>query len=163
MTSTVLVDRNEREIAHWQMRTTETEKIALELGMCMDIVNNMAQLWETTSPEDRQGMARNLFDYLVYDLDTRRITDFRLKPWADRFLILRASLYDGDPTLVPDDDPGDQAIEGVENENVGVQGLHTEVPHRGLEPPASSIVDWPRFTSSRCVRHAVPHYATDEP
>jgi len=128
------VERNEREIAHWQMRTTETEKIALELGMCMDVINNMARLWETVSPEDRQGMAHNLFDYLTYDLDTRRITDFRLKPWADRFLILRASLYDGDPTLVPDDDPGDEEIEGEEKENAGFQGLHTEMPHRGLEP-----------------------------
>jgi hypothetical protein len=114
------------------MRTTETEKIALELGMCMDIINNMARLWETASPEDRQGMAHNLFDYLTYDLDTRRITDFRLKPWADRFLILRASLYDGDPTLVPDDDPGDDELEGEEKENAGPQGLHTEMPHRGL-------------------------------
>lgn len=47
-----------------------------------------------TSPKDRQGMARNLFEYLIYDLDTWRIMDFRLKPWVDRFLILRASLYE---------------------------------------------------------------------
>ena len=129
-----IIDRNEREIAHWQMRTTETEKIALELGMCMDIIHNMAHLWDTASPEDKQGMAHNLFDYLTYDLDTRRITDFRLKPWADRFLILRAALYDGDPTRVPDDDPGDENtdFEGTENENADRQGLHTEMPHRGL-------------------------------
>lgn len=135
------VDRNEREIAHWQARTTETEKIALELGMCMDVINNMARLWNTATPEDRQGMAHNLFDYLTYDLDTRRITDFRLKPWADRFLILRASLYDGEPVMVPDDDPGDEAFEGTENENAGHQDLHTEVPHRGLQPTNRSTLD----------------------
>ncbi len=44
-------------------------------------------------------MARSLFEYLVYDLDMRRIVDFRLKPWADRFLMLRAALY-------PDPDGG---------------------------------------------------------
>lgn len=46
--------------------------------------------------EDRQGMVRNLFSYIVYDLDAQRITDFRLKPWADRFLILRGALYEQD-------------------------------------------------------------------
>lgn len=38
-------------------------------------------------------MARNLFSYIVYNLDTQRIVDFRLKPWADRFITLRAALY----------------------------------------------------------------------
>ena len=33
-----------------------------------------------------------LFDYVVYDLDQRQIVDFRLKPWADRYLVLRIDL-----------------------------------------------------------------------
>ncbi|MBP8972309.1 MAG: recombinase family protein, partial [Anaerolineae bacterium] len=52
-----IVTRNEREIAHWQMRTSEMEQIAVELAMCMDVVNKVADLWDTASPEDRQGMA----------------------------------------------------------------------------------------------------------
>lgn len=36
------IDKNEREIAHWEARTAETERIALELAMCMDVVNSMA-------------------------------------------------------------------------------------------------------------------------
>jgi len=125
-----IVTRNEREIAHWQMRTSEMEQIAVELAMCMDVVNKVADLWDTASPEDRQGMARNLFEYLVYDLDTRRITDFRLKPWADRFLILRAQLYDDDPTGVGGEESG--GGEGKENPYASGQDLHTEMPHRGL-------------------------------
>ncbi len=35
---------------------------------------------------------RNLFESIVYDIDYRRIVDFRLKPWTDRFLVTRASL-----------------------------------------------------------------------
>lgn len=127
-----IVTRNEREIAHWQMRTSEMEQIAVELAMCMDGVNKVADLWDTASPEDRQGMARNLFEYLVYDLDARRITDFRLKPWADRFLILRAQLYDDDPTGVGGEESG--VGEGKENPYAPGQDLHTEMPHRGLEP-----------------------------
>jgi hypothetical protein len=38
-------------------------------------------------------MARHLFEYLTYDLGKRQIVDFRLKPWADQFLTLRAGLY----------------------------------------------------------------------
>ncbi|MBZ0304749.1 MAG: recombinase family protein, partial [Anaerolineae bacterium] len=87
------VDANEREIAHWEARTTETEKQALELGMCMEAVERISRLWNLADDEDRQGLVRSLFEYLVYDLDTRRIVDFRLKPWADRFLTLRAALY----------------------------------------------------------------------
>ncbi len=41
-------------------------------------------------------MARMLFEYVVYDLDRQQIVDFRLKPWADRYLVLRASLYGDD-------------------------------------------------------------------
>jgi len=114
----------------------------LELAMCMDIVNNMANLWEMADSEDKQGMARNLFEYLVYDLDTRRITDFRLKPWADRFLVLRARLYD-------EAAQGDGS-EGVSGEIVGEketphtpEGVHTEMPHSSaVESQAPKSANW---------------------
>lgn len=32
--------------------------------------------------------------YIEYDLDAHRITDFRLKPWASTFLVLRSALYE---------------------------------------------------------------------
>lgn len=86
-------DNNEREIRHWESRTTETEKLAVELAMCIEAVNKLSRLWDISEPEDRQGLAQSMFEYLVYDLDEQRITDFRLKPWADRFLTLRADLY----------------------------------------------------------------------
>ncbi|CAG1008909.1 hypothetical protein ANRL4_03954 [Anaerolineae bacterium] len=87
------VEHNEREIAHWEARTSESEKAALELAMCMDAIDKLSKLWDIAEPEDKQGMARSLFSYIVYDVDKRRITDFRLKPWADRFLVLRCALY----------------------------------------------------------------------
>src|SRR5258707_3723473 len=70
--------------------------MALELAMCVEAIDRIAHLWDIRGEEDRQGLVRNLFEYLVYDLDTQRITDFRPKPWADRFLILRAALYEDD-------------------------------------------------------------------
>lgn len=87
------VEFNEREIASWQARTTDTEKLAMELSMCIRAIDALTRMWEVASDEDKQGMARHLFDYITYDLRTRQIVDFRLKPWADQFLTLRAGLY----------------------------------------------------------------------
>jgi DNA invertase Pin-like site-specific DNA recombinase len=104
------VEQNEREIAHWEARTSETERIAIELMLCIEAVEKIASLWEVSDDEDRRGMARNLFSYIVYDLDTRRIVDFRLKPWADRFVTLRGALYneennvDDSETAIDDDE-----------------------------------------------------------
>jgi hypothetical protein len=88
------VEQNEREITYWETRTSDSEKAALELTMCMDALDKLETLWDVGEPEDRQGMARSLFSYIIYNLDQRRIVDFRLKPWADRFLVLRAALYE---------------------------------------------------------------------
>lgn len=118
------VETNEREIAHWEARTTETQKIALELAMCLDAIDKLARLWDTGEDEDRQGLARNLFTSLTYDLDTRRIVDFKLKPWADRFLMLRAALYEDD-----------KGITSAENTNAPAnEGMEQGVPPRGFEP-----------------------------
>ncbi len=89
-------EHNERQIAHWEARTTESEKAAIELAMCMNALDQLAELWDTAGDEDKQQMARMLFEYVVYDLDRQQIVDFRLKPWADRYLVLRASLYGDD-------------------------------------------------------------------
>src|SRR5690606_9562163 len=80
-------EQNEREIAHWQTRTTETQQIALGLGMCLEIVDKLARLWDMADDEDRQGMAQDIFEEVVVNLDTRRIESFKLKPWIERFLI----------------------------------------------------------------------------
>jgi hypothetical protein len=87
------VELNEREIAIWQARTTETEKLSMEFTACMQALKVLNQLWEVGSDEDKQGMARHLFEYLVYDLDAQQIVDFRLKPWAHQFLYVRVGLY----------------------------------------------------------------------
>jgi hypothetical protein len=85
------VERNERDIASWEARINESEKLGMELTMCIHTVQTLTRLWDVSSDEDKQGMARHLFEYLVYDLDRQEIVDFRLKPWADQFLMLRAA------------------------------------------------------------------------
>lgn len=84
----------EEEIRAWEARTTDRQKVALELRTCISFLEHATQLWNDASDQDRQGLVRLLFEHVVYDLDARRITDFRLKPWVERFLVLRAALYE---------------------------------------------------------------------
>jgi len=84
----------EEEIQAWEARTTDRQKIAIELQTCIAFLDHAMHLWAEASDQDRQGLVRMLFEYVIYDLDQKQITRFKLKPWADRFLVLRASLYE---------------------------------------------------------------------
>jgi DNA invertase Pin-like site-specific DNA recombinase len=88
------VEANEREIAHWEARTTDTEKLSVELAMCIEAVERISRLWTISSDEDRQALTRSLFSEIIYDLDQQRIVSFKLKAWADRYIILREALYE---------------------------------------------------------------------
>ena len=62
--------------------------------MCIDAVTKIAELWENSTDEGRNGLAHNLFEEIVYDLDKQQIVDFKLKVWAEQFLVLRGHLYE---------------------------------------------------------------------
>lgn len=79
------IERNEREIASWQARTSDMERLGIELIMCLQAVDTINRLWLINPDEDKQGMACHLFEYIAYDLEKQQIVDFRLKPWADQF------------------------------------------------------------------------------
>lgn len=59
----------------------------------MSAFGRLVDLWDTATGEERLTLARGLFEYVVFDLDARRIVDFRLHPWADQYLILRGEMY----------------------------------------------------------------------
>lgn len=100
------MERNEREKAAWEAQTSEAEKLAMELSMCLQAVDTINRLWDVSGDEDRQGMVRHLFEYLVFDLEKQQLVDFRLKPWADQFLYLRVAAYmDGCNELHYNDNP----------------------------------------------------------
>lgn len=42
--------------------------------------------------EDKKGLVQSTFEYILFDMDTDRITDFRLKPWADQYVMIRAEM-----------------------------------------------------------------------
>lgn len=87
-------DYHERQIAHWEARTSDKQKVILELSTCMEMVKRLKQFWGITEGEDRKLLAHSLFDEILYDLDTHRIVDFKVKAWAEPFVMLRAALYE---------------------------------------------------------------------
>ncbi len=87
-------EKLERDLAYWQNYTTETEQLNAQLTMCVDALTKIGHLWEGSNDENRRGIAHNLFEEIVYDLDMQRIVSFRLKEWADKFLIVRGTLYE---------------------------------------------------------------------
>lgn len=86
-------DHHERQIAHWEMQTSDHQKITLELTTTMEMVKRLKQFWNMSEGEDRKLLAHSLFDEIVYDLDSRRIVDFKIKTWAEPYVTLRAALY----------------------------------------------------------------------
>ncbi len=125
------IEQNEREIAHWEARTTETEKLAYEFAMCAEAIDKLVRLWEIGTDEDRQGLVRSLFDEVVYDLDRQQIVDFRLKPWADRFVILREALYE-----IEDEQGGGSMGGGTSGQSDRVRALSSaSEAAREVEPP----------------------------
>ena len=129
----------EREIAHWESWTSETERMRLELTMCIEAVEKLAFIWDHSEDEDRKGFVQHLFEWVEYDLDARRITQFQLKPWADRFIILRGALYDledagNDDDVGPEEGGGQGKDSGAKKQNASPKEVKQAMPHRGLEP-----------------------------
>jgi DNA invertase Pin-like site-specific DNA recombinase len=86
-------DRVRTELQQWEQTNTEAAQIAVELMQCVEALNRIHVNWEVADNEEKQEMVRWLFESVIYNLDTQQITDFQLKPWAQRYLVLRSALY----------------------------------------------------------------------
>jgi DNA invertase Pin-like site-specific DNA recombinase len=127
------IDRNEfvtrreelqRDLTYWENYDVEIEEVEIKLQTCVEALKSLVGLWDRAHPEEKQQMVRNLFEYVVYNLETQCIVDFRLQPWADEFLVLRAALYERDPNS--------PAGSAEEHATPSTQMLR-DMPPRGLE------------------------------
>lgn len=84
----------DREIARLQALSAEQVEAEIALRLTTEMISNLVQHWHQGSAQDRRGLAHSLFEYLVYDLDTQQITDFKLKPWAELLMQLKVTLDD---------------------------------------------------------------------
>ena len=71
--------------------------------------------------------------YLVIVLCQRRIESFKLKPWADDFLMLRMEAYYDDFGDLEEGSEGYQAALEKADSNT-LLGCWNPLPHRGIEP-----------------------------
>ena len=101
----------------------EEKEIVVELAACVGAIDKISTLWKSRNAQDKQGMVQNIIDYIVSNLNNR-IVDFRLKRWADRFMTVRATLYN------------DDSIES-KNPPQTIKGVGNRVAPTGLEPVSS--------------------------
>lgn len=123
-------------------RTTDMQKKAIEFERVMAAFSQLLDLWQPTDSDGRSVLARGLFQYLVVDLDKQQIVDFRLHPWADQYLIVRADLYgdDYDTGLAHSLDNED---EGENSGNSGVNGSFEANKNRFTDYLSDEAIDDP--------------------
>lgn len=88
------IEQSERELSLWKTRTSDKQKITIELTKVKELISQTAFLWHNSSDEDKHGLAETLFDYIIYDLDAKQIVGYKLKAWAERYMILRGGMYE---------------------------------------------------------------------
>ena len=98
----------------------------------MAAFSQVAHQWSSADSDERIVLARGLFQYLVFDLDKQQIVDFRLHPWADQYLMLRADLYEDDDTDT--DDGAEDDSEGNENRFITLSSDEAICSPNGLSP-----------------------------
>jgi DNA invertase Pin-like site-specific DNA recombinase len=96
------VASNERRMAELEAQMEGEAQAELRLEQVITTIANVRRLWAVANDADRQSLARALFEELHIDLDSRRITGFRLLPWAEGYLIARASLLPASQSIGTD-------------------------------------------------------------
>ena len=87
-------DHLERQISYLESARTDRQQLRIEFTSCAELLSRIQEFWNVTEGEDRKLLAHSLFDEISYDIDRKRIVDFKLKVWAEPFLVMRAALYE---------------------------------------------------------------------
>ena len=74
--------------------TNDRQQVRTNLMTCMEILRRLKLYWADAEGEDKRILAHSLFEEIVYDMDGRQIIDFKVKAWAEPFLIYRAELLE---------------------------------------------------------------------
>jgi DNA invertase Pin-like site-specific DNA recombinase len=84
----------EGELEVWATMTSDRQQVRTNLMTCMEILRRLKLYWADAEGEDKRILAHSLFEEIVYDMDGRQIIDFKVKAWAEPFLIYRAALLE---------------------------------------------------------------------
>jgi DNA invertase Pin-like site-specific DNA recombinase len=86
-------DFHERQIGRWEAQIADRQKVLFEITTTIESLRRIQDFWDMSQGEDRKLLAHSMFDEIVYDLDRRRIVDFKVKQWAEPYVIMRSTLY----------------------------------------------------------------------
>jgi len=116
-------------------RTVKQQEVLIKLMTVLGRLTNLKRVWYDGTMEDKKGLVNSIFEYILFDLDTSRIADFRLEPWTDQHLIVRAEIFI--------EELGEDVLEGEDNEvDLRVSGTLTRHKLRFDVPlPASTESD----------------------
>lgn len=84
----------EGDLEVWTTMTNDRQQVRTNLMTCMEILRRLKLYWADAEGEDKRILAHSLFEEIVYDMDGRQIIDFKVKAWAEPFLIYRAELLE---------------------------------------------------------------------
>ena len=73
---------NQEIIAHWEARSVKTQETIVELISVLGALMNLKRVWYEGTSEDKRSLVHSIFEYILFDLEEKQITDFRLYPWA---------------------------------------------------------------------------------
>jgi hypothetical protein len=73
-----ICDENEREILRWENRTQDISRMYLQMEKCAIMVESFNHTWDGGTNAERFDLIQSLFDEIVVNVDTRRITSFKL-------------------------------------------------------------------------------------
>lgn len=82
----------ERDLSHYEIMTSDTEKQAIALTRTMQAFQQLRQVLQESDATEVQRYVHELFDKIIFDLDKQRIVGFRLQAWADSYLVCNTAL-----------------------------------------------------------------------
>lgn len=85
-------DEHQRALARLEQSLSEPDAVRAELSTAVEFVNRLSSAWDEMSADERQVLLVNLFERIAWDFDAEKIVSFEVKPWAARYLDLRAAL-----------------------------------------------------------------------
>ena len=130
--------RYRQELEHLTAAVVSPTDLQVQLDYCIAKLMMLQEAWRSGTALERRTTLHGIFEEIVIDLDTRRITAFRLKTWAMDYLkacasqlseqgtahdghavdpdqILLRVLYHGAAPVVP---PFDRAAKQVRNHSI---------------------------------------------
>jgi hypothetical protein len=84
--------QNREWIAEYEQKSNSISEKTNRISAAADTMNHLNMAWHGASSKTRQDIAKSIFKWIEYDLDTQRIVEFELKPWVNEVMEVLGNL-----------------------------------------------------------------------